>query len=48
MIECENCNSGYDPIAHRWLCPVCHFKGNCCEGSAQPVRAEWGEVENEE
>lgn len=32
MIFCDNCENPYKPEASRWLCPMCGYKGSCCEG----------------
>ena len=34
VTECDYCGNGYDPVATRWRCPACGFKGHCCEGAA--------------
>jgi rubredoxin len=32
---CLNCGATFDPLATRWLCPICKTKHNCCEGEPQ-------------
>lgn len=34
---CDNCEVAYDEIRHRWLCPTCGWKANCCEGEPLPA-----------
>jgi hypothetical protein len=42
MIVCEwpDCGREFDPIAHRWLCPFCKHKADCCVGAPLPPRKE--------
>lgn len=35
---CERCSREFDPIAHRWLCPHCKHKADCCSGAPLPER----------
>ncbi|MDQ1604610.1 MAG: hypothetical protein QOE01_2455 [Actinomycetota bacterium] len=36
-VECLHCETSYDPIASRWLCPGCKQKTvTCCEGAPLP------------
>lgn len=41
---CDYCGRPFDPIASRWLCPHCHMKSSCCEGSPanQPLQPHAG------
>lgn len=36
MINCGNCEQGFNPEGSRWLCPHCGWKNSCCEGEPQP------------
>lgn len=42
MIVCERpfCEREFDPIAHRWRCPFCGQKADCCSGAPLPPREE--------
>ena len=37
MIDCENCERPFEPVATRWLCPNCKWKADCCTGEPQPI-----------
>jgi hypothetical protein len=28
---CQYCETPFDPVRYRWLCPYCHGKNTCCE-----------------
>ena len=36
MIDCENCQRPFEPVASRWLCPYCKWKADCCTGEPLP------------
>jgi len=36
MIECEQCERPFEPVASRWLCPNCRWKADCCTGEPLP------------
>lgn len=42
--QCENCANAYDPISHRWRCPWCGIKENCCEGAPQQTGTNIGKT----
>jgi len=37
---CYTCRTPYDPVRHRWLCPTCHVKDNCCDGHPLPINLD--------
>jgi hypothetical protein len=40
---CLVCDNEFDPISHRWLCPNCKTKHNCCEGEPQAMADKHGD-----
>jgi hypothetical protein len=45
-MPCDFCGEEFDPISTRWLCPHCHAKANCCDGTPLPFGTVDTEVQD--